>query len=130
IGLALSVFGCALFPPASPWFYASLFGVGMTAAVFLVPQNAYLQDKADPTRRGRILAASNLLNSIAAIGANVLQFGLQQAGLTSGGQFIFLGIASLVAAWYTLKLLPSNVLRVVLKMILRIVYRIRVMGEM
>src|SRR5690606_39232862 len=72
----------------------------------------------------------NLLNSLAAILANGVQWGLQQAGLSSAGQFIFLGLTSIAAAWYAMKLLPSNVLRVILKMVLRIIYRIRVMGEM
>ncbi|MFT5191046.1 MAG: acyl-[acyl-carrier-protein]-phospholipid O-acyltransferase [Verrucomicrobiales bacterium] len=128
LGMAVSVFLATCFPPGMT-FYLSLGLLGITSAIFLVPQNAFLQDKADPKRRGRILSASNLINSLAAILANVAQYGFQRSGLSSQAQLWFLGIACLIAAIYTLKLLPSNFVRILLKMALRFAYRLRILGE-
>ena len=92
--------------------------LGATSAIFLVPQNAFLQDKADPKRRGRILAASNLVNSSASlIAALAIQPWLQSIGVSSRVQFFCLGLLSLGVAIYGIKLLPSDFVRVHLKIL-------------
>lgn len=129
IGMAVSLL-LATFLPLGIWFYGSLVLMGATSAMFLVPQNAYLQDKADPTRRGRILSASNLINSAAAIGANVLQFGLEEGlNFSTDAQLLLLLGTCVVVAFFALRLLPSGFVRILLKIVLRFFYRIRVVGE-
>ncbi len=129
IGMAVSSIYCMFFPPSSGWLFFGLVLFGATSAIFLVPLNAFLQDKADPARRGRVLSASNLMNSVAALFANALQYGLQIAGLSSRLQLLLLGIGSVIAAVYSLKLLPANFLHLVLKWALCSVYRIRKLGD-
>ena len=128
-GMALSMFLATLFAPSQAAFYVTLGLLGASSAMFLVPQTAYLQDKADPGRRGRVLSASNLINSTAAISANVIQATLQLSGISSRIQLWLLGIVSLAAAAYSLQLLPSNFARILVKMALRTFYRLRIKGE-
>ena len=129
IGMAISIALAALLPLGS-WFYAALALLGATSAMFLVPQNAFLQDKADPARRGRVLSASNLINSAAAIFANVAQYALEEgANISSRGQLWILFIACVVTAFFCIRLLPSHFVRILLKIFMRFFYRLRIMGE-
>ena len=130
LGLALSVLLCAIVPPQAAWFYVGLFSLGTTSAMFLVPQNAFLQEKADPQRKGRIIAASNLVNSAASLAAAwVAQPALQAVGWSSSVQFLVLGTVSLGVSIYALKLLPMDFVRVLFKIVIKLFYRIRVVGE-
>lgn len=130
LGLAMSLLLCAICPVQSAWFYLGLFLLGATSAIFLVPQNAFLQDRADPKRRGRILAASNMLNSAASLSASLaLQPFCQAIGMSSKAQFLVVGILSLAVGLYALKLLPSQFVRIPFKFLLRLLYRIRMSGD-
>ncbi|MGE4550608.1 MAG: MFS transporter, partial [Opitutales bacterium] len=50
--------------PLAATFRYGCVGLGMAGAFFFVPLNAFLQDKAGDDRRGRVVAASNLLTNL------------------------------------------------------------------
>ncbi len=129
IGMAFSI-ALAATLPLGGWFYAALALLGGTSAMFLVPQNAFLLDKADPARRGRVLSASNLINSAAAILANVVQYALEEyADLSSRGQLWMLFVTCLITAFFCFRLLPSHFVRILLKIFMRFFYRLKILGE-
>lgn len=128
LGMTLSIALAALLPLGAA-LYGALLVLGAASATFLVPQNAFLQDRADAQRRGRILSASNLINSLAAIAANGVQLGLQWSGISAKVQLWLMVAISLGVVMVAIKLLPSNFVRILLKIFLKIFYRIRVVGE-
>ena len=129
IGMAISVALAAVLPLGA-WFYATLTLLGATSAMFLVPQNAFLQDKAAPSRRGRVLSASNLINSAAAITANVAQYALEEgANISSRGQLWILLIACLITVFFCVRLLTPHFVRILLKIFMRFFYRLKIIGE-
>lgn len=60
--MAASCAALAAVSMASPVFNALLMAAGISAALFLVPLNAFFQDRADNDKRGDMIAAGNLVD--------------------------------------------------------------------
>jgi 1-acyl-sn-glycerol-3-phosphate acyltransferase len=134
-GLGMAM-GCVLV--ANPWidlgswvFNGLMFWVGISSAVFLVPLNAYLQDLVEPSKRGRQLAASGLLDSLGMFFGIIVQYVLLKTlGLTGAAgvrlQFVIFGVLCLVTAIYVVRIIPQNFLRFVCLALIKLIYRVRV----
>jgi len=104
-------------------------GLGMSGAFFFVPLNAFLQDKAGEERRGRVVAASNLLTNLLVIIfigihaclSNVLKLDAQE-------EFLVMVLPSVLLAVCALALLPHSLFRVVGRIVAHIIYRVKVSG--
>lgn len=77
-----------------------LFGAAASGGLFLVPLQAMAQRRADPERRGRLLAASGILNGAAATLGPFILFVLARTGLPVYAAFWFVSAGSAVAAAY------------------------------
>ena len=110
--------------PESWFFYTVLAIVGLGAAFFFVPINAFLQDECDPDQRGNILAGSALLNCLGMAGAVVLQLTMLKLGLSPATQFLLLALVSVVATCYVMRLLPRAFVKMLAFSALRAFYRI------
>ena len=129
VGMALSLWGVYISHPLSGAFECSCALLGFFGALFFVPLNGCLQNQAGEDERGRVLAASNLLTQlggVALIGvhawfSNVLGLGAKEEILI----LIFpLGVIALVSMIYQFE----DLLRACFHIVLRIFYRIRVVG--
>ena len=60
--MAASCAALAAVSMTSPVFNALLMAAGISAALFLVPLNAFFQDRADNDKRGDMIAAGNLVD--------------------------------------------------------------------
>jgi acyl-[acyl-carrier-protein]-phospholipid O-acyltransferase/long-chain-fatty-acid--[acyl-carrier-protein] ligase len=109
LGMAAGLAGAAFLDPATVPAKASdltmaaapylgcIGAIGFFAAIFLVPLNAFIQDKADPERRGRVTSTVNLMNAIAGLLAIGFVAGLSRfAHLKSDGIFVVLGGLTLI----------------------------------
>jgi len=125
--LALVVLG---FSPLKSWvFYTSLVALGFSGGIFTVPLTAFLQDRAGDERRGRVLAGTNLMINLGGILAVAIQAGLAQVWhLSVPHQFLFMFLPSVAVTVYVLWLLPESLLRLLILVIARCVYRVRVFG--
>ncbi len=131
-GLTLPVFLflLGLIPSTRGAFNAVLFFMGMSAGIFIVPLNVFLQDNAPEAQRGRILAAANLMTNIGGILAvGLYLFFSNVLGLSSGVQFLILVIPTVLVALYVLQLLPESIIRVMAMAVLSLFYRVSVKGE-
>ena len=108
VGFAVGLLMAGLAPLGSDWVYGGLVFTGFAGGCFMVPLYAAVQDRAHPSERGRVLAAINLLDCLAAIGAALVVGALKVAGLSASGQFIALVVPSLGAAVLTLRLRTSH----------------------
>ncbi len=86
--------------PASPRILVGLFGAALSGGMFVVPLQAMAQRRADPERRGRLLAASNILNGAAATLGPFILFLLARAEAPLQGAFWFVAIGSLIAGLF------------------------------
>jgi acyl-[acyl-carrier-protein]-phospholipid O-acyltransferase/long-chain-fatty-acid--[acyl-carrier-protein] ligase len=124
-GLAAALFWAGAVPMNGRSFEAALVAIGLLGGCYMVPIQTYIQDRAAPERRGRVLSSMNLLDSIAGVLAVLLLVALKASGLGFAGQFFTLGALMLVATLYTMRLLPEHLLRFILLAIVRLVYKLR-----
>ncbi len=128
----LSIFSALL---ASPRF--SLHGdlvmlalLGFFGGFFIVPVAALLQHRPDKTKKGEMLATANLLSFVGVFLASGTYYLLADVMQCSPRQiFLFGGILTFVCAIYALVLLPDALVRFILWVVTRTIYRICVEGR-
>ena len=108
------------------WFYFGLGLAGFGGAFFLVPLQAFLMDHPPEEMRGKVLAASNLLNMLSSIVAVALQKVLQVGGVPPSVQLVSMSATVLVATYFVMRLLPPEFVRSFILGTVRRIYRIEV----
>ena len=104
--------------------------LGFAGGFFIVPISALLQHRPDKEKKGEVLATANLLSFVGIFLASGAHFLLAQvAHLTPNQIFLFGGVLTLAGAAYALFLLPDALLRFILWLLTRTIYRIRVDGR-
>ncbi len=83
---------------------ASLFGVATFGGMFVVPLYAYLTTTVPKSETARTVAANNIVNSGAMVGATVILFGLVQLGISVEQTLLLVAFGTLVSAWLGRKL--------------------------
>jgi MFS family permease len=103
IGMTLGCLALAFLPYGTPLFFAALSFTGFTAAGYLVPLNALLQDRADNDKRGDVIAAGNLIDCGLGILAVALQGGLNFVGMSPQWQCGLLALLSAIVAAFIIR---------------------------
>ncbi len=125
----------ASFPPSSlaeVIYCLGIAGMGFSAGLYLVPLNAYIQDKADPRMRGRITSAVNLLSNVASVLASVfvlLLRGNSTWSLSTDQQYFILAVMTVCAGIYITKILPRDFLRSLVAPLIRTIYKVRALND-
>jgi acyl-[acyl-carrier-protein]-phospholipid O-acyltransferase/long-chain-fatty-acid--[acyl-carrier-protein] ligase len=128
LGLGVGSFflaGAGTYPGALGWLVA----LGFFAGFYAVPLNALYQQKAAADARGRLIAANNLLNTVAILMASA--FLAVVGGLFEFSPRIIMalaGLTAIAAIAYLFALLPDFVIRFVLWCLTHSIYRIRIVG--
>lgn len=105
------------------------FSLGFFGALFFVPLNGYLQDKAIENERGRILAASNLLTQLCGILLIFLHTFLSNVlNLNSKQEILVIFFPALLIGLFVFRSLFEDFFRALFHMVLRIFYRISIEG--
>lgn len=94
--------------PASVRIMIDLTGAAIAGGFFVVPLQAMVQRRATPERRGRILAASGILNGASASLGQFVLAGLALMNAPLQGAFVFVAAGSLAAAMITLSRLMAR----------------------
>ena len=102
LGMIIGCTAMALIPYGQPLFFAALCLTGFSAAGYLVPLNARLQDRADNDKRGDVIAAGNLVDCFMGIMSVVLQGAMKAAGLTPQWQCGILAVVTAILAIFLL----------------------------
>lgn len=129
LGLALTLLWSGAEQVQSKAFEWALLGVGFLGGCYMVPIQTFIQDRAHPEKRGMVLSSMNLLDSIAGVLGVVVLLGLKALGLGFRGQFWVLGVLMLIAAVYTVRLLPHYLLRFIALAIVRSMYKVRAVNH-
>jgi acyl-[acyl-carrier-protein]-phospholipid O-acyltransferase/long-chain-fatty-acid--[acyl-carrier-protein] ligase len=137
-GLAMTLLSLvlAILDPADPAYLLLLGFLAFASALYLAPLNAWMQDRYPAAKRGELQAAANLQDCLAGILAFVFLLLVGAVEKTAGlsplaclrGQVAAIGITSGLISWFILRRIPSDFVRVVGIMLLRLVYRIRTSG--
>lgn len=109
---------------------AALVGLGFSGGLFVVPLNAFLQQKGGAEEKGRLIATNNFLNTIGVLLASGALWLLSDWLLLPVDRIILLfGLFTLAATVYLLKILPDFLIRFTLWMLTHTIYRIRIKGQ-
>ncbi|MHC4783668.1 MAG: MFS transporter, partial [Planctomycetota bacterium] len=104
--------------------------LGISCGLFIVPIHSFIQLRAPEKIRGRVLAASSFLGWIGVfLAALLVKFVCGTLGVDSRWMFLTLGVLTLVLAVVAIWRLPDFLVRLILILLTRTVYRIRTHGE-
>ena len=129
IGMPIVFMGFCVSEPLSDVFSGLCLSLGFFGALFFVPLNGYIQDRADQNERGRVLAASNLLTQLVGILMILLHAYLSNiVGLSGKEELLVIFIPALIIGLFTLFSLLEDFFRAWFHMLLRIFYRFSIFG--
>jgi acyl-[acyl-carrier-protein]-phospholipid O-acyltransferase/long-chain-fatty-acid--[acyl-carrier-protein] ligase len=104
--------------------------VGFSAGLFVVPLNAFLQERADPALKGRILTTNNFANMLGVVAASGILWLLHDVLGWNAGVILFaVGVVMLAATVYIVRLMPDLTVRFVLWCAMTSLFRVRVQGR-
>jgi acyl-[acyl-carrier-protein]-phospholipid O-acyltransferase / long-chain-fatty-acid--[acyl-carrier-protein] ligase len=103
--------------------------MGVTAGLYDIPLEAFLQDRSPPESRGSIMAAYNFIAFAGMLMASGLYWLLSgPLGLSSRAIFLIGGIATVVVTFLILSHLPFQTTRLFVQLLTGCMYRVRVEG--
>lgn len=109
---------------------ADLALLAFSAGLYSVPMYALIQLRAQPSHRARIIAANNILNALFMIVSSLLAGAMLAAGFTIPQVFGATALLNVVVVGYVFWLMPEYIVRLVMLFVTRIVYRLRVRGDL
>jgi acyl-[acyl-carrier-protein]-phospholipid O-acyltransferase/long-chain-fatty-acid--[acyl-carrier-protein] ligase len=130
--VGMTVFSAMLWRPTLTYHDAlvHLALLGFFGGFFIVPVAAIMQHRPEKGRKGGVLAAGNLLSWIGILLASAVFWAMTvKLGLTTRQIFLSSALMTLGATLYVLILLPDSLLRFVLWLVTRTLYRIRIDGR-
>ena len=111
------------------WQVLSCFAlVGAFGGFFIVPLYAMLQTRGDARAVARVIAANNILNALFIVVSALFAVGLFALGVTITQLFLIVAILNAFVAAYIFALVPDFLLRFLVWVLIRTVYRVRVQG--
>lgn len=130
VGLTLCSFALASAPANLVTVLAAVAMFGVSAGLFIVPLQSFIQLRAPADRRGEILAASSFLSWVGVLMASGLLWTLSgPLGFSPGACFTVLGAITLVLTAVTLRVLPDFLLRFIALAVMRIRYRVTTIDD-
>ena len=137
-GMAISAIVLSLVAPgygtmlsaAYFWSCVWLFMLGISAGLYQIPIQAFLQYHSPKESRGSILAAAMFLTFSGMLGSAVLFYvATVPLGLRSGEIFLLIGLLTVPVFLYVVWLLPGATVRFLVWLLSHTVYRVRVEGR-
>ncbi len=104
--------------------------LGVSSGLFIVPLNAYLQQRGGSTEKGRLIATNNFFNTIGLLLATATLSGLHDHLHISADKLILIfGVATLIATIYIVRVVPEFLVRFLVWLATHTVYNIRIRGQ-
>ncbi len=105
-----------------------LIGLAAAGGAFVVPTFAFVQAAAGEDRRARVIAGNNVLNAAFMVAGAGIVAGLQFAGFGAPALLGLIGAASLIVAVLAGRAFQGQVLRDLIKLVFRVLFRVEVTG--
>lgn len=106
--------------------FVTLFGI--SAGLFIVPINAFIQLRAPDAIRGRVLASSSFVGWIGIASAAGICIVCKNAGISLSSIFLTMGLITLVLAIFVVVIMPDFLVRLIVVLLTRTIYRIKARG--
>lgn len=106
-----------------------LAGAGFAGGLFIVPLNAFLQDRAQPQEKGRVLATNNFVNMIGVVLASGALYLLHDLVHWTPSQILgALGAVTVAATIYIAWIIPAPLVRLIVWVLAHVFFKIRIVG--
>lgn len=129
MGLALCSIGLAVMDGNRNAVFVLIFLTGLSAGMFIVPVHALIQLRSPSKTRGQVIAASAFLGWFGVLlSAITLYVFAEYLKMTAAQMFFVLGLLTLVLAVVSIILLPDFLVRLLIALVVRLCYRIKVKG--
>ncbi len=102
--------------------------LAICGGLYTVPLYAILQQRSDPNYRARVIASNNIINALFMVLAAVGTLIMLKLNYTVIDVFLTIAILNALVALYICRLLPDLLLKEILRLILKFVYRVEVSG--
>ncbi len=102
---------------------------GISAGLFSLPLQTFIQFRADPAKRGEVLAASSFINWVAILIASGMTWLFSgPMGLSAAQGFSTVGVITLFFSLVSFWVLPDFLIRFIALVTMRLCYRLRIFG--
>ncbi|MEJ5896766.1 MFS transporter [Aquabacterium sp. G14] len=108
---------------------ADLALLAFSAGLYSVPMYALIQLRAQPSHRARIIAANNILNALFMIVSSLMAGAMLGAGFSIPQVFGATALLNILVVGYVFWLMPEYIVRLVMLVVTRVVYRLKVRGD-
>jgi len=104
--------------------------LGVASGIFIVPLNAYLQQRAESGQKGRIIATNNIWNTIGLLLASgTLTLLHDKLHVSPDTLILAFGILTIFATAYIVTVVPEFLIRFMLWIVTHSLFRIRIVGQ-
>ena len=104
--------------------------LGIASGLFIVPLNAYLQQRAESREKGRIIATNNFYNTIGLLLASGTLWGLHdKLRITPDKLVLLFGVFTLVSSVYVVSVVPEFLIRFLLWLATHTIFKIRIVDQ-
>ena len=114
--------------PGSWRIMADLIGIAFSGGMFIVPLYAILQTHSPREERSRTIAANNIVNAAVTVAVVTAVTAMLARGESVPGVIGVMGFATLAVALISCWLLPETVIKAIVRGMLRLCYRVQVVG--
>lgn len=115
--------------PAGVRVMIDLLGIGVFGGFYIVPLFAIVQSRSNPQHLSRIIAANNILNALLMVlsaATAIVLVGVLE--VTIPQFFLILALANVVVACFIYTLVPEFVIRLIIWLLTRTLYRVKLRG--
>ncbi len=98
--------------------------IGMFGGFYIVPLYALIQQRSEPSRRSRIIAANNILNALFMVASALIAIGLLRVGLSIVDLFLVTALMNVAVALFIYRLVPEFLIRFLAWLLIHSFYRV------
>src|SRR5260221_3826446 len=116
--------------PSYGWSVAMLSLLGLGSGLFIVPLNAFLQQRSGEAEKGRMIATNNFFNTAGLLLASGTLWTLHDKLHVSPDKLILIfGFVTLLVTVYIVTVVPDFLIRFVLWMVTHTLYKVRIVAQ-
>ncbi len=98
--------------------------LGVSGGIYIVPLYALIQQRSEPAKRSRIIAANNVLNALFMIIAGIYGFVALKAGIDIPTLFLIMALMNAAVAVFIFMLVPEFIMRLLVWLLIHTIYRV------
>ena len=99
--------------------------LGVSGGMYIVPLYALVQQRSEPRKRARIIAANNVLNALFMVSAAVYGLVALGSGVTIPMLFLIMALMNIAVVAFIFTLVPEFIMRLLVWLLVHTLYRVK-----